>query len=204
MTKTAWRLKKDEILKTQPSMTQRKFVYNLSRASFHKEWGTKYESPGIKARIFAFCFRILPKVGPLRAFAFHAPTPATQTLFMKSVNATLDQYRLMLAAHDRGALKLPNQNFDTGEPVKPGKYRLADETYEKLLDKLADKPVPADLRENILAYYSDLDAPFATKRKPKAWKKLLAELEALKTSAPASVDAGDQADPARGAVLPSR
>jgi len=32
MTRTAWRLKRDEILKAQPSMTERKFIYNLSRA----------------------------------------------------------------------------------------------------------------------------------------------------------------------------
>jgi hypothetical protein len=192
MTRTAWRLKKDEILKAQPSMTERKFIYNLSRASFHKEWGTKYERPGIRARILALLFRVLPKVGPFRAFAFQAPTSATQTLFMTSVNATLDQYRLLLAAQGRGSLTLPNKNFDTGEAVKPGKYRLADEAYAKLLDKLADKPVPVEVRDNILAYYSDLNPPFATKRKEKEWKKLLAELEALKTSAPASVDVGSR------------
>jgi hypothetical protein len=192
LTKTAWRLKKDEILKAQPSMTERKFIYNLSRASFHKEWGTKYERPGIKARILAFCFRILPKVGPFRAFAFQAPTPATQTLFMSSVNATLDQYRLLLAAQGRGSVKLLNENFDTGEPVKPGRYRLADDAYAKLLDKLADKPVPVELRDNILAFYSDLNAPFATKQNEKAWKKLLAELDALKASAAASADVGSR------------
>lgn len=195
MTKTAWRLKKNEILKAQPSMTERKFIYNLSRASFHKDWGTKYERPGIRARILAYIFRVMPKVGPFRAFAFHAPTPATQTLFMSSVNTTLDQYRLLLAAQGRGSLKLPNANFDTGEPVKPGKYRLADEAYAKLVDKLADKPAPVELRDNILAFYSDLAAPFATKQNEKAWKKLLAELDALKTSAPGSVDVGSQLSP---------
>src|SRR5438876_4812672 len=45
---------------------------------------------------------------------------ALPILFMKSVNETLDQYRALLAAQGQGALKLANQNFDTGEPTKPG------------------------------------------------------------------------------------
>jgi hypothetical protein len=180
MTKAAWQLKKDEILKAQPSMTKRKFIYNLSRANYHKNWGKKYEHPGFAATVIAFFFRLVPKVGPLKAFTFHPPTPATETLFMKSVNGTLDQYRSLLAAHGQGNLKLPNENFDTGEPIKPGKYKLADSAYAKLLDKLSGKPVPAELRDDILAFYSDINVPFATKRDEKAWRKLLSELEELK------------------------
>jgi hypothetical protein len=180
MTKAAWRLKKDEILKAQPSMTKRKFIFNLSRASYKKHWGSIYEHPGFTARVLAFLFRLVPKVGPLKAFAFEPPTPATETLFMKSVSGTLDQYRPLIAAQGRGNVKLPNENFDTGEPLKPGKYKLADAAYAKLLDKLSGKVVPAELRDNILAFYSDINAPFATKRDEKAWRKVLSELDALK------------------------
>jgi hypothetical protein len=41
-TRIAWSLKKDEILKDQPSMTKKKFLYNLSRASYQKNWGKNY------------------------------------------------------------------------------------------------------------------------------------------------------------------
>ena len=75
MTKAAWRLKKDEILKAQPSMTERKFIFNLSRSSYQKHWGTKYEHPGFMARVLAFLFRLIPKVGPLKAFAFSRRHP---------------------------------------------------------------------------------------------------------------------------------
>ncbi|HTM50010.1 MAG TPA: zinc dependent phospholipase C family protein [Bryobacteraceae bacterium] len=180
VTKAAWKLKKDEIVKAQPSMTQKKFVRNLSRSSFEKKWGSKYQRPGFAARFLAFVFKLIPKVGPLRVFAFHAPTPETERLFMKSVNETLDQYRRMLAEHRRGALRLPNENFDTGEPLKPGTYKLADLAYAKLVDKLNGKPVPAELRINILAFYSDMNAPFANKKDEKAWKKLVAQLDALR------------------------
>jgi hypothetical protein len=187
LTRAAWDLKKKDILKAQPSMTKRKFVYNLSRASYHKEWGKNYERPGFRARFIAIMFRVLPKVGPFKAFAFQPPTPATETLFMKSVNETLTEYRALLTAQGQDSLKLPNRNFDTGEAVKPGKYRLADDAYAKLLDKLNGKPVPADLREDILAFYSDMNAPFDTKKDEKAWVKVLRDLEALKGQDPAAV-----------------
>src|SRR5438477_10394139 len=105
---------------------------------------------------------------------------------MKSVNETLTHYRTLLAAQGRGDLKLPNLNFDTGDPIKPGTYRLADSAYAKLLDKLNGKPVPPDLRANILAYYSNINAPFATKHDPKAWEKVLRDLDALKAQEPSA------------------
>lgn len=185
MTKAAWRLKRKQIQQAQPSITKKKFVYNLSRASYHKNWGEAYERPGFGSRMIAFFFALIPKIGPLRAFAFKAPTPATETLFMKSVNESLAQYKALLAAYARGSLRLPNENFDTGAQVKPGSYRLADTTYAKLLDKLKDKPMNDALRTNILAFYGDLNAPIATKTNKAAWQKALTELEALKAAAPA-------------------
>ena len=184
LTGAAWDLKKDQILKAQPGATKRKFVYNLSLSSYRKNWGKSYKGPGPGARMMAFAFRVLPKVGPLKAFGFSVPTPATEILFMKSVNDTLTEYRKLLAAQGQGGLRIANENFDTGEPVKPGAYRLADAAYAKLLDKLSGKQPPDDLRANILAYYSDLTAPFATKRDKKAWKKVLSQVEALKTAEP--------------------
>ncbi len=53
-----------------------------------------------------------------------------------------------------------------------------------LVDKLKGKQISSELRANILAFYSDLDAPFATKRDRKAWAKLIAELDTLKAERP--------------------
>lgn len=182
LTKAAWSLKKDEIIKAHPGITKDKFIYNLSHSSYQREWGRAYKGPGFLARLIAFLFRIVPKVGPLKAFAFHPPTPETEKMFMQSVNETLDQYRALLADHARGALKLPSVNIDTGDPVKPGTYRLADEAYATILDKLEGKPVPPELRADLLTFYSDLSAPFATKQDPKTWQKVLKLLDALKAS----------------------
>ena len=157
MTKSAWAAKKNEIIKSHPDMTARKFRYNLSRASFEKEWGKQYEKPGFGARFIAFIFRLIPKVGPFKALAFRPLTPQTERLFMESFNVSLTRYQKLVADESAGRLSLQDTNFDTGKLVVEGAYRLADQAYAKLLEKLADEkgdPSP-ELRANILAFYHD-------------------------------------------------
>ncbi len=185
-TKMAWATKKDQLQKSQPGVTKRKFIYNLKQSSYRQEWGGNYQRPGFRARFFAFLVRILPKVGPLKAFSFVPPTPETERLFMESFNKTLDVYRARLGDVNRGTLRLVNDNFDTGQRTRPGSYGLADHAYAKLLEKLsrADAPeIPAELRADVLAYYADLNAPISTRRDPKAWAQLLEQLEKLKAGA---------------------
>src|ERR1700676_1341845 len=76
-TRIAWSLKKNDIEKDQPGITRRKFLYNLSRASYQKNWGKQYEEPTFRERLLAFLVRILPKIGPLRVLQLKMPTPAT-------------------------------------------------------------------------------------------------------------------------------
>ena len=77
-TRVAWSLKKDEIQKDQPGITRKKFLYNLSRASYQKNWGKQYQPPTIKERFLAFLIRILPKFGPLKVLQLKTPTPAAE------------------------------------------------------------------------------------------------------------------------------
>jgi Zinc dependent phospholipase C len=189
-TRIAWSLKKDEILKDQPSMTRKKFLYNLSRASYQKNWGNNYHPPTFWERFLGFLTRLLPKIGPLRVLQLKTPTPATERLLESSFNATLDRYRQLLNQVGTTQLDLPNENFDTGEISGPGKYRLNDETHAKLLDALAKQNFsgasPA-VRAELVEFFGHPDAPYATKRKPKDWAKVQAELEQLKKAAPAGV-----------------
>src|ERR1700732_4168779 len=60
-TRVAWSLKKDEIMKDQPGITKNKFLYNLWRASYQKNWGKKYHPPTFGERFLAFLTRIVPK-----------------------------------------------------------------------------------------------------------------------------------------------
>ena len=186
-TRIAWSLKKNDILKDQPGITKKKFLYNLSRASYQKNWGKKYQPPTFWERFLAFLVRILPKIGPLRVLQLRTPTPETERMFEASFNATLDRYRKLLGQVGAGQPDLPNDNFDTGEVTGPGKYRLNDETHAKLLDALAKQNFSGaspELRAEILEFYGHPDAPYATKRNPKAWAKVQAQLEQLKKAAP--------------------
>lgn len=85
MTRVALLTKKDELVKENPSFAKKKFLYNLKRAEYEKEWGKAYQKPGVGARILAVMFNLIPKVGPFKAIAFKMPSPETETLYLKSV-----------------------------------------------------------------------------------------------------------------------
>lgn len=187
MTKVAWQLKKGEIQNSHPSETKTKFLYNISRSEYRKEWGDIYEKPGFFARLKACFLRVVPKVGPFSGLAFHPPTPPVEQLYMGSLNATLDHYRALLLAQEGQKLQLPNDNLDTGVATAAATYKFADETYAKLLKKTSGKHVSYALRTDLLSYYADLDKPFATKRKSKAWHELIRELDILKSTPVAGI-----------------
>ena len=185
MTRVALLTKKDEMVKENPSFAKQKFLYNLKRSEYEREWGKTYRKPGLGAKIMAIIFKIIPKVGPFKAIAFKMPNPDTETLYLNSVNKTLDQYRAYLRDLRGGKLQLANMDFDTGNSTEPGEYRLTDETYAKLLDKLTKEDfagMQTDLRRNILAFYQNPSAPNFTKKKHDKWKKVQEELSELKAA----------------------
>jgi hypothetical protein len=155
MTKAAWYEKRNEIEKSQPGIVKRKFLFNMSRASYEKEWGREYERPGCGARVLAFLFGIIPKVGPFKALSYRMPDAQSEKLFMNSFNETVLRYREYVQDVSGSRLRLPDRNLDTGGPTKPGTYKLADWAYEQLLEKLYSKKaqVSPGLRAKILEYY---------------------------------------------------
>jgi hypothetical protein len=193
-TRIAWSLKKNDIRKDQPGITRRKFLYNLSRASYQKNWGKQYQPPTFGEQFLAFLVRILPKIGPLKVLQLKTPTPAAEKLFEASFNTTLDRYRQLLSQAGAGQPDLSNNNFDTGEITGPGKYQLTDETQAKLLDALAKQKfngASPEMRAELLEFFGHPDAPYAMKRKAKDWAKVQADLEELKNAAPAAANASD-------------
>jgi zinc dependent phospholipase C len=183
----AWVLKKDEIQRGTPGITRKKFLYNMSRASYRTRWGKNYQAPGEGTKVVAFIIKLVPKVGPLKALSLRLPTPQTEAMFRSSFNAALDQYQHLLDDQRAGHLNLLNRNFDTGAPTKPGAYFMADRAYARLVDDLAKDhflDVSPDLRADILAYYRDPGAPIVTKKDAKAWNRLNEELAELKSAGP--------------------
>ena len=117
------------------------------------------------------------------ALDFKIPTQKTEDLYIASVNHTLDNYRSLLIEVRSHDLHLPNTDFDTGRVTHAGEYVLTDKAYAHLLDELANHhfdQIPPELRQNILAFYSDSNAPLATKRNPAVWKKTQDELQELR------------------------
>jgi len=188
-TRIAWSLKKDEIKKDEPGITRKKFLYNLSKASYQKNWGKDYQPPTFWERFLAFLVRILPKFGPLKVLQLRTPTPATEKLFEASFNASVDRYRQLLGEVSSGQPKLLDDNFDTGGVTGPGKYGLNDEAQAKLLNELAKQNFSGaspELRAELLEFFGHPDAPYAVKRKPKDWAKVQAQLEQLRNAPPAA------------------
>lgn len=196
-TRIAWSLKSKEILEDEPGETRRRFLYNLSRADYEKEWGPNYEHPSREECFLAFLYKLLPKFGALRVLELKTPTPETEKMFEESFNASATEYRRLLQEERNGNLQLPNLNFDVGQETPGGSYRLNDDAHAQLLHKLAAKNfacVSPDLRAELLAFFANAEAPYDTKKDQKAWARVQSELQALKTSALISRKVNPSAD----------
>jgi hypothetical protein len=190
MTQIALRTHKKDMMKETPNFAKKKFLYRLSRSEYEKEWGKDYTKPDFGTRFWSVVLRYMPKIGPFKALAFNNPTPQTEDLYFKSINTTVDQYRIYLQQVRGGSLELANCDFDTGKETKAAEYSLTDETYAKLLDQLTERKfdlTSAALRTNILEFYSDLSLPLETKKDSARWQSVLSSLDQLKLVSPTPV-----------------
>jgi hypothetical protein len=187
MTQIALRTHGKDMMKEHPDFAKEKFLYRLSRSDYEKEWGKDYTKPDFGTRFWSLVLRFMPKIGPFKALAFNNPTAQTEDMYFKSINTTIDQYRIYLKQVGAGTLELENSDFDTGKPTTAAEYSLTDATYAKLLGHLAARKfdlTSPDLRDNILNFYSDLSLPLAPKKDSAEWQSVLASLDQLKSAAP--------------------
>jgi len=154
MTQVAWQKKRDEIEKLIPTVQRNAFVYTYTRAQYEREFGTTYQRPGLFARFFVWVVRVLPKVGPFKPLAFKTPSPEAERLFTESFKTARERYRALLQNVRGDRIDLRNTDFDTGEPTRRGEYKLADETYAELVDRLKKKTdVPSGIRADVARFY---------------------------------------------------
>jgi hypothetical protein len=183
MTKVALQTHKKDLMRETPNFAKTKFLYRLSRSDYEREWGKTYTKPDFGTRVLSVLLRYIPKVGPFKGMGFDNPTSQTEDLYIKSINATVDQYRVYLEEVHAGTLVLPNCDLDDGKVTTAGEYTLADETYASLLARLAASKfdgTPSQLRENVLGFYSDLSLPIETKKDPARWQGVLTDLSELR------------------------
>jgi hypothetical protein len=82
---------------------------------------------------------------------------------------------------------------------------MNDEAHAKLLDGLAETNfanVTSETKAELLHFYADPDAPYATKRHGKTWAKVQAQLLQLQTArvAPLAAGSGPTLQPATAAL----
>jgi hypothetical protein len=196
MTQVALQTHKKDLMRETPNFAKQKFLYRLSRSNYEKEWGKDYVKPGVGTRILSTLLRYMPRVGPFKGLGFNNPTPQTEDLYIKSINTTGDEYRVLLEEVRNDTLVLPNCDFDSGQPTKAAEYSLTDDAYSKLLARLSERKfdlTSPELRENILQFYSDLSVPIETKKDQGRWQDTLTALDQLKSVTPAPAATGSPA-----------
>jgi hypothetical protein len=187
MTQIALRTHKKDMMKETPDFARKKFLYRLSRSEYEKEWGKDYTKPDFGTRLWSMILRYMPKIGPFKALAFNNPTAQTEDMYFKSINTTVDQYRVFLEEVRAGSLELPNRDLDSGKATTAAEYPLTDDTYAKLLTQLTGRKfdlTTPELRDDILHFYSDLSAPNETKKDAAHWQSVLTSLDQLKLMNP--------------------
>jgi hypothetical protein len=89
-----------------------------------------------------------------------------------------------MLAHASTTSGITNLDLDTGDAIRPGTYRLCDETYANLLHQIAlapATPIPFGLKRDLLAYFNDPKKAIYLQRNPKMFARMQAELPILTT-----------------------
>jgi hypothetical protein len=164
------------------------YKQHLAQADFNNRWQHYRKRAGFRTHLIAAIIFILPKIGKLSDLSIRGPKPETETKYIASVNRTLARYEVLLgrlaknpSESPRRAMRIDDLDLDTGTRAIPGSYPLMDKTYAQLLDKIVfvKEPIPATLKRDIQAYYSDPDAPISTKRHKRAWRRVQQQLTVL-------------------------
>ena len=163
-----------------------KFAADVQHADFQAHWAARHKHPGFVTHVLAIVILIIPKIGVLSDLAIRGPNRETEQWYVRSVNDTMARFREILRnlreQPDPAPIVLANRDLDTGDLVKPGAYRLTDQTYAELLRRITaepDRKVPYGIRRDLLAFYSNPNAPIATKKNHKAWEHVQEDLATL-------------------------
>src|SRR5262249_3915107 len=133
--------------------------------------------------ILAFLYRVVPKVGPLKALAFAPPTAETEHLFAESLERTVARYRALVERAAAGNTRLDDVDLDTGAPVKWRESGITARTCARLLEELSRRDLrelPDGIRADILAYFDGGDGARPPKVGRKEWRETLARVEDLR------------------------
>ncbi|MDO7852027.1 zinc dependent phospholipase C family protein [Hymenobacter convexus] len=158
--RAAWHHKHDEIRELSPRARRGDSLYHANRRQYRREFGADYERPGFGAKLMANVLRVLPKIGPLKPYAFTLPDVPGAIQFHRSYQASVAQFCTLTKqqpADTTRTLALADTNLDTGQPTRPTAYVLADRTYDELLLRLHQhrfRHLTPALRTTLLSYFA--------------------------------------------------
>jgi hypothetical protein len=161
-----------------------KLSTEVAQVAVENHWDKYRKKAGIGTYMLAGFIFVLPKLGPLKFVAVKVPSHDTEEEYARSVNQATDLLGSALVRFRTPHQTLPNRDLDTGAPVRPGGYRLTDETYAKLLHLVVADPhhtIPPGLKADIQNYYADPNAPIYTRKNAKDWARVQADLQVLQT-----------------------
>ncbi len=143
MTKIAFASYKDQIEQANPGTQKNKFLYRLNQTEYKKDFGTDYTHVGIRGQILAFVLRFVPKIGPFKALKVTIPNGQEQDIYLKSVNDTVDKFKLYLGEVHALPAPIPPPDPKDAEDARKAADKLNKDAnkYAKLADKAED---PAD------------------------------------------------------------
>lgn len=147
MTRLAFVSYKDKIQMASPGMEKKKFLYRLNQTEFNKDFGTEYQHTGFWGRVTSFFLRIIPKVGPFKALKVTLPDPHEQDIYIKSVNATVDRYKVYLGEIHAAPAPLPAPQAKDASDARKAADKVAKDAARttRAADKASDPAEKAKL-----------------------------------------------------------
>ena len=142
MTKIAFVNYKDQIESAAPGTAKAKFIYRLDQTEYRRDFGKEYTHVGFFGRLSADLLKVVPKAGPLKALKVSIPDADQQDLYLKSVNSTVDQFKLYLAQVTAAPAPLPPPDPQAAVDAKKAADKLDEDV--KHAEKRADKAKDPD------------------------------------------------------------
>lgn len=193
MTRVAFVNYKNEIEQAAPGITKDKFMYRLNQTEYNKSFGTDFTRVGVRGHILAFLIKVTPKVGPLKALKLPIPNAQEQVLYLKSINAVVDQFKVYLAQIQAAPAPLPLPNAKGAQDAMKAAEKVGKDAEK--FDKLAQQAKDTDdkaRKEKIAANVQKMaeKATAAAERKQAAVDKIGAtgDVEAAKPTSSLASD----------------
>ncbi len=183
-TKMAW-FSHHKKIESKPAVSSRQLA-----STRNKDLTQKFEpeSPGFTARVMSVVFRVVPKAGPLSVLNFKIPSAEAETLFVQSIDHTIQLFEESLfKLRSQPHLELASYDLDTGSPTVREEYKLADETHQELLNRQSKHDfqfTSAPLKNYLLTYFAGLPPPTGNSEKKKEHQETLQNLKKLQQHQP--------------------